>query len=83
MYVASFPGFPLEKVESLGDYRTRATWGRRKGRNDLMGRGGKPMHWSAYVTFSLGLWISSEDGTRGSAEVRVNVSSEPVFVYTR
>ncbi len=28
---------------------------------------------------SLGLWISSEDGTEGSTDVRDNVSSEPVF----
>ncbi len=37
--VASFPGFPREEVESLGDYRTRVTQGRRKGRHDLIGRG--------------------------------------------
>ncbi len=48
-----------------------------------MDRGGKPIHWSAYVAFSLRLWISSEDGTRDRAEVRDNASSEPIFVYIR
>ncbi len=45
--------------------------------------GEKPIRWNAYVAFSLRLWIGSEDGTRGSGEVRDNASSEPVFVYIR
>ncbi len=51
--------------------------------DDLIGRGGKLIRWSVYVAFSHSLSISSEDGTRGSAEleVRDNASSESVFAY--
>ncbi len=86
--IASSPGFPLVLRREISRRKAWKSWHVRgsRGRRHLIERGREadPLErLSCYVAFSLGLWISSEDGTRGSAQVLDNASSEPVFVYIR